>query len=125
MSEASTPVSLGPRGVTRRRALRIVAAAAGLPLMIAALRATVPAGQLFNWQGEVLGGLAELSLWHTDEAAARHTMRKVEAEIARYESIFSLAREESESLATRGRYSGAAVERIARADGGGPATLRW
>ena len=54
--------------------------------MIAAVRATVPAGQLFTWQGEVLGGLAELSLWHTDEAAARRAMRKVEAEIARYEA---------------------------------------
>jgi FAD:protein FMN transferase len=96
MSEASTPVSSARRGVTRRRAFRIVAAAAGLPLMIAALRATVPAGQLFNWQGEVLGGLAELSLWHTDEATARRAMRKVEAEIARYEAIFSLARAESE-----------------------------
>ncbi len=64
--------------------------------MIAGLRATVPAGQLFTWQGEVLGGLAELSLWHTDEAAARRAMRKVEAEIARYEAIFSLARAESE-----------------------------
>jgi FAD:protein FMN transferase len=96
MSEASTPISSTARGVTRRRAMRIVAAAAGLPLMIAALRATVPAGQLFNWQGEVLGGLAELSLWHTDEATARRAMRKVEAEIARYEAIFSLARAESE-----------------------------
>jgi FAD:protein FMN transferase len=96
MSEVSTPVSAARRGVTRRRAFRIVAAAAGLPLMIAAVRATVPAGQLFTWQGEVLGGLAELSLWHTDEATARRAMRKVEAEIARYESIFSLARAESE-----------------------------
>ncbi len=97
MSEASIPgVSPPPHGVTRRRALRIVAAAAGLPLMIAGLRATVPAGQLFNWQGEVLGGLAELSLWHTDEATARRAIRQVEAEIARYEGIFSLARAESE-----------------------------
>jgi thiamine biosynthesis lipoprotein len=96
MSEASIPVSSARRGVTRRRAFRIVAAAAGLPLMIAALRATVPAGQLFNWQGEVLGGLAELSLWHTDEATARRAIRKVEAEIARYEGIFSLAQAESE-----------------------------
>ena len=58
MSEASIPgvSSVRGAGVTRRRAFRIVAAAAGLPLMIAALRATVPAGQLFNWQGEVLGG---------------------------------------------------------------------
>jgi FAD:protein FMN transferase len=97
MSEASTPaVSSSPRGVTRRRAFGIVAAAAGLPLMIAGLRATVPAGQLFTWQGEVLGGLAELSLWHTDEATARRAIRKVEAEIARYEGIFNLARAESE-----------------------------
>ena len=64
--------------------------------MIAGLRATAPAGQLFTWQGEVLGGLAELSLWHTDEATARRAMRKIEAEIARYEAIFSLARAESE-----------------------------
>jgi thiamine biosynthesis lipoprotein len=97
MSEAAIPgVSSPRRGVTRRRAFRIVAAAAGLPLMIAGLRATVPAGQLFNWQGEVLGGLAELSLWHTDEATARRAMRQVEGEIARYEGIFSLARATSE-----------------------------
>jgi thiamine biosynthesis lipoprotein len=96
MSEGSIPVSSARHGVTRRRAFRIVAAAAGLPLMIAGLRATVPSGQLFDWQGEVLGGLAELSLWHTDEATARRAIRKVEAEIARYEAIFSLARAESE-----------------------------
>jgi FAD:protein FMN transferase len=84
------------RGLTRRRAVRIVAAAAGLPLMIAAVRATVPAGRLYNWQGEVLGALAELSLWHTDEAAARRAIRKVEGEIARYESIFSLAMADSD-----------------------------
>jgi FAD:protein FMN transferase len=96
MSEASTPVSTARRGVTRRRAFGIVAAAAGLPLMIAGLRATVPVGQLFTWQGEVLGGLAELSLWHRDEATARRAMRKVETEIVRYEGIFSLARAESE-----------------------------
>jgi thiamine biosynthesis lipoprotein len=84
------------QGLTRRRAFRIVAAAAGLPLMIAAVRATAPGGQLFNWQGEVLGGLAELSLWHTDEAVARHAIRKVEAEIARQERIFSLASADSE-----------------------------
>jgi FAD:protein FMN transferase len=97
MSEVTTPgVSSALRGVTRRRAFRIVAAATGLPLMTAALRATVPAGQLFTWQGEVLGGLAELSLWHTDEAVARRAMRKVEAELARFEAIFSLARAKSE-----------------------------
>jgi FAD:protein FMN transferase len=86
----------GLRGLTRRRAVRIVAAAAGLPLMIAAVRATAPAGRLFDWQGEVLGAFAELSLWHTDEAAARRAIRQVEGEIARYERIFGLARADSD-----------------------------
>jgi FAD:protein FMN transferase len=97
MSDKQQSATSGPaRGLTRRRAVRTVAAAAGLPLMIAAVRATAPGGRLFEWQGEVLGALAELSLWHTDEAAARRTIRKVEVEIARYERIFSLARADSE-----------------------------
>jgi thiamine biosynthesis lipoprotein len=73
-----------------------VAAAAGLPLMIAAVRATVPSGQLFGWQGEVLGALSELTLWHTDAALARRAILRVRGEIARYEGIFSLYREDSE-----------------------------
>ena len=97
MSDKQQSATSGPAGgLTRRRAIRVVAAAAGLPLMIAAVRATAPRGRLFDWQGEVLGALAELSLWHTDEAAARQTIRKVETEIARYERIFSLARADSE-----------------------------
>src|SRR3977135_1011691 len=83
-------------GLTRRRAIRIVAAAAGLPLMIAAVRATAPAGQLFNWQGEVLGALSELTLWHTDAALARRTILQGRGEIARYERIFSLYQADSE-----------------------------
>ncbi len=79
MSDTQQKTTTGLRGLTRRRAFRIVAAAAGLPLMIAAVRATAPHGRLFEWQGEVLGGLAELSLWHTDEAVARRAIRKVEA----------------------------------------------
>jgi thiamine biosynthesis lipoprotein len=83
-------------GVTRRRAIRIVAAAAGLPLLIAAVRATAPSGQLFSWQGEVLGALSELTLWHTDAALAQRTILRVRGEIARYERIFSLYQEDSE-----------------------------
>lgn len=82
--------------MTRRRAIRIVAAAAGLPLVIAAVRATAPSGQLFSWQGEVLGALSELALWHTDAALAQRTILRVRGEIARYEGIFSLYREDSE-----------------------------
>jgi len=81
---------------TRRRVLRIVAAVAGLPLMIAGVRAAAPKGQLFTWQGEVLGAVSELALWHTDAAFARATILKVRLEIERLEKIFSLYRPESE-----------------------------
>jgi thiamine biosynthesis lipoprotein len=93
MAEIKHP---GGAGLTRRRAIRIVVAAAGLPLMIAAVRATAPAGQLHNWQGEVLGALAEMSLWHADAAFAQRTILRVRGEIARYERIFSLYRQDSE-----------------------------
>jgi thiamine biosynthesis lipoprotein len=82
--------------LTRRRVMRVVAAAAGLPLMIAAVRATAPPGQLFHWQGEVLGALSELTLWHTDAALAQRAILKMRGEIARYERIFSLYQNESE-----------------------------
>src|SRR5215469_14616445 len=94
--------SPSPRGggekkrLTRRRAIRICAAAVGLPLMIAAVRATAPSAQLFGWQGEVLGALSELTLWHADAALAQRTILRVRGEIARYESIFSLYRKDSE-----------------------------
>jgi thiamine biosynthesis lipoprotein len=81
---------------TRRRAIRIMAAAAGLPLMIATVRATAPAAQTFHWQGEVLDALAELTLVHNDAALARRTILKIEREIARFERIFSLYRLDSE-----------------------------
>jgi FAD:protein FMN transferase len=82
--------------LTRRRAIRIVAAGAGLPLAIAAVRAAAPSGQLFTWQGEVLGALSELALWHTDAAVAQRSILQVREEIARYERIFSLYRPDSE-----------------------------
>ena len=76
--------------------MRILAAAAGLPLLVAGVRATVPGGRFFGWQGEVLGAASELTLWHWDEALARRTILKVRHEIERYERIFSLYRDDSE-----------------------------
>lgn len=81
---------------SRRRVLRIVAVGAGLPLMIAGLRAVAPKGQLFHWQGEVLDAVSELTLWHTDAAFARATILRVRGEIERFERIFSLYRPDSE-----------------------------
>lgn len=87
---AGVVAARAPAGLTRRRAIRIVAAAAGLPLAIAAVRATTPPGRLFRWQGEVLGAMAELALWHTDAALAQRAILKIRGEIARYERAFSL-----------------------------------
>src|SRR5262249_50152330 len=82
----------GRVSLPRRRTIRIVAAAAGLPLVLAAVRATAPSGQLFRWQGDVLGALSELTLWHTDATLAQRTILRVRGEIARYEGILSLYR---------------------------------
>src|SRR5258708_39069702 len=103
MSEAELTVQPGARDFgraetfpTRRRVLRIGAALAGLPLMIAGVRATAPKGQLFSWHGEVLDAVSELTLWHTDPAFAQATILKVRREIVRFERIFSLYRTDSE-----------------------------
>jgi thiamine biosynthesis lipoprotein len=96
MEHGSNWTPAGACHLTRRRVIRIMAAAAGLPLTIAAVRATAPPAQMFHWQGEVLDAVSELTLWHTDAALCRRTILKVEAEIARYERIFSLYRPDSE-----------------------------
>src|SRR5258706_2783375 len=103
MAEAELSAGAGAAGSgsteawpTRRRVLRIAAAFAGLPLMIAGVRATAPKGQLFSWRGEVLDAVSELTLWHTDPAFAQATILKVRREIVRFERIFSLYRQNSE-----------------------------
>src|SRR5712691_4394314 len=103
MAEAELTTRAGAAGFggtearpTRRRVLRIAAAFAGLPLMIAGVRATAPKGQLFSWHGEVLDAVSELTLWHTDPAFAQATILKVRREIVRFEQIFSLYRQNSE-----------------------------
>ena len=81
---------------TRRRFLRVVAAVAGLPPIIATLRATAPKARLHTWHGEALGAVSELTLWHPDAAFAQRTILRVRQEIERFERIFSLYRRDSE-----------------------------
>src|SRR5260221_12187417 len=90
-SKSATGASL-----TRRRAIRIVAAAAGLPLVIAAVRAPAPPGPLVRWQGGGVGALSGLALWHTDAALAQRTTLRGRGENARYEGLFSLYRPDKE-----------------------------
>ena len=81
---------------TRRRFLRVVAAVAGLPPIIATVRATAPKPHLHRWHGDVLGAQSELTLWHPDGAFARRTILRVRQEIDRFERILSLYRRDSE-----------------------------
>ncbi len=77
---------------TRRRAITVLAAAAGLPLLMKAGRAE--AG-VMRWQGTSLGADASVQLYHTDPAKARAAMDAGLAELARLESVFSLYRADS------------------------------
>jgi thiamine biosynthesis lipoprotein len=79
----------GPgRRVTRRRAITLLGAAAGLPLI--AGRAARSDPPIFEWRGQALGAEAQLLLAHPREAEARRAAARCVAEIARLERIFSL-----------------------------------
>lgn len=79
------------KGFTRRRAIAIFAAAAGLPLLTAAKAAS----SLVTWQGQALGAPATLILNHDDRARAERLIDAVVAEVARLERVFSLYRDDS------------------------------
>lgn len=74
------------KGYTRRRAIAIFAAAAGLPLLTAAKAA--PSAVI--WKGQALGAPATLILNHKDRARAERLIDAVVAEVARLERVFSL-----------------------------------
>jgi thiamine biosynthesis lipoprotein len=81
--------------LSRRRVLRLVAAAAGLPLAALGVRALSPHMQEYNWKGEALGALADMSIWHHDRHKAQRMIAQIETEITRYEQLFSLFRPDS------------------------------
>lgn len=78
--------------LTRRRALGLLAAAAGLPLVLRATRATA---EVVTWRGRALGAPATLVLHHPDRPAAEHLVADCVAELERLESILSLYRPDS------------------------------
>jgi thiamine biosynthesis lipoprotein len=80
--------------VTRRRAIAIFAAAAGLPLVqsrASAKAVTTPV----VWKGQALGAPATLILNDYDREHASRLIASVVAEVERLEGIFSLYRESS------------------------------
>src|SRR5215207_1190781 len=84
--------------VTRRRAIGITAAAAGLTLVPLG-RAARAEANLVTWRGHAMGGLASLQIHHTDRSAAERLVRRAVSEVRRLEKIFSLYREDSALVA--------------------------
>lgn len=113
----ASPAGAAPREpLSRRQALKVVAAAAGIPLLtIGAVRALAPKGELVTWQGEALGAWSTLSLWHHDKAAARRTLNAMVGEVRRLEGVLSLYQEDSEisRLNRDGRLANPSAELVA------------
>jgi len=84
---------LKPNPITRRRALCILGAAAGLALPGTA---TPLAGPIQEWRGRALGGPARISIRDGDTARIERLLAHCVAEIERLENIFSMYRPESE-----------------------------
>jgi len=80
--------------VTRRRAIVIAGAAAGMALSPGLLRASSGPG-LHRWRGTALGADATILLHHGDRSAADRLIGRCVAEIERLERIFSLYRRDS------------------------------
>lgn len=84
--------------ITRRRAMTIMAAAAGLPLIPFSGPFTGAANAAVEpivWKGQALGAPATLILNHPDPAKARTLVARVVSEVDRLESVFSLYRQNS------------------------------
>lgn len=79
------------KSLSRRRAIAIFAAAAGLPLLTGAKSTEAS----ITWTGYALGAPATLILNHRDRAAADRLVRRVVAEVSRLESVFILYRDDS------------------------------
>jgi FAD:protein FMN transferase len=85
----------GGTAVSRRRAMTIVGALAGVPLLGADdLSQGVPL--LHQWTGTSLGSPSQLLLYHRDRVAASRIAGECTAEIERLERIFALYRTDSE-----------------------------
>jgi thiamine biosynthesis lipoprotein len=78
--------------LTRRRAITVLAAAAGLPLLAHVNRAEA---KLLRWEGTTLGAPSTIQLFHQDEAKAQAAIDAAMAELARLEAIFSVYRADS------------------------------
>ena len=87
--------STAPR-LSRRQALKVLAATLAVPVGVAGLSRLGEQPAFQTWQGESLGGPANLTLWHPNAAFARATIARMRSEVERLELVFSLFRHDSE-----------------------------
>jgi thiamine biosynthesis lipoprotein len=81
-------------GLSRRRALAVIAAGASLPLWPTSDSLRPP--PILEWRGSALGAQSQLRFVHAREPAVRRALTATLAEIARLERIFSLFLGDSE-----------------------------
>ncbi|CAK0771856.1 FAD:protein FMN transferase [uncultured Gammaproteobacteria bacterium] len=78
--------------ISRRRAITVLAACAGLPLL---LRAGSARARVMRWEGTTLGAPSSIQLYHDNEAQAQAAIAAALSELARLEAIFSVYRADS------------------------------
>ena len=81
-----------PINLTRRRFITLVAATAGLPLL---LKMGAAQARVVHWEGTALGAPASIQLYHSDEALAQAALYAAMEELKRLEGIFSVYRADS------------------------------
>lgn len=88
-------VDHGSRALSRRRAMTVLAALAGVPLVCVGDRA-VETVAIYRWNGTSLGCPSRLFICHPDHLIAQQIAAQCAAEIRRLEAIFALYRADSE-----------------------------
>jgi len=78
--------------ISRRRAITVLAAAAGLPLI---MKAGAAQARLVRWEGTTLGAPSTIQLYAADEAKAQAALAAARAELSRLEAMFSVYRADS------------------------------
>ncbi|MHA1559883.1 MAG: FAD:protein FMN transferase [Alphaproteobacteria bacterium] len=112
---SATDIHAPPKGLSRRQALKVVAAAAAVPAVVGGVRLLGPQPSFQVWNGEALGAVASMMIWHSNADFARRTVTRMLTEVARLDRIFSLHRTESElsRLNKDGSIAGASRDLVA------------
>lgn len=82
--------------LSRRHMLSILGASAALGGGALTLRALQSAPVPVRWNGEVLGALSSMTLWHSRPGHAERTIARMLSEVDRLDRVFSLYRADSD-----------------------------